>query len=155
MRHVVAWVVAWLSLFWLWLLLAGEWNRQEWVSAAAAAAVAATVGEYARAKADVRVRVPLPWVGKAATVPLMVLVDFGIVAWALLASAPRRRVVRGTFRTRSFPAGGDDPAGVGVRAWVMLAATYSPNAYVVDIDEAKDTVLIHDLVPFRRSEEPA
>jgi hypothetical protein len=37
----------------------------------------------------------------------------------------------------------------------VLLAGYSPNAYVVDIDPDEDVVLVHDLVPWRRSEEPA
>jgi hypothetical protein len=34
-------------------------------------------------------------------------------------------------------------------------AGFSPNAFVIEIDAERDTVLIHDLVPWRRSEEPA
>jgi hypothetical protein len=37
---------------------------------------------------------------------------------------------------------------------VALAASYSPNAYVVDVG-ADATVVVHDLVPNRRSESPA
>jgi hypothetical protein len=37
----------------------------------------------------------------------------------------------------------------------VLVAGYSPNAYVVDVDVDEGTVLLHDLVPWRRSEEPA
>lgn len=155
MRHLLPWLATWLALFWLWLLLAGEWNRQEWIAAASAAAVAATVGEIARTRAGVTARVPLRWVAKAWTVPAMVCVDFGIVVWALLASLVRREVVRGTFRAHEFPAGGDDPTSVGVRAWAGVTATYSPNAYVVDLDAERGLALVHDLVPYRESEKPA
>jgi hypothetical protein len=82
-------------------------------------------------------------------------VDFGILLWALVAGAVRREVVRGAFRSRDFRAGGDDPSAAAVRAWVSLTATFSPNAYVVDVDPEQDLVLLHDLVPFRKSEEPA
>jgi hypothetical protein len=34
-------------------------------------------------------------------------------------------------------------------------ATYSPNAYVVDYDLERGTVLLHDLVPNEQSEAPA
>jgi hypothetical protein len=37
----------------------------------------------------------------------------------------------------------------------MFAANFSPNAYVVDVDPHAHTVVLHDLVPYRRSEEPA
>jgi hypothetical protein len=36
----------------------------------------------------------------------------------------------------------------------MLVANFSPNAYVIDIDRQQNLVLLHDLVPFRKSEEP-
>ena len=87
--------------------------------------------------------------------PLIVVVDFGIVVWALVASLARREVVRGAFRAHDFPAGGDDPESAAVRAWVSVAATFSPNAYVVDLDPDHDLSLVHDLVPFRASEKPA
>jgi hypothetical protein len=85
----------------------------------------------------------------------MVLVDFAIVIGALFASLIRREIVRGRFVTRELDAPGDDPTSFGTRAWITLLACFSPNAYVVDVDADKGTVLLHDLVPFRKSEEPA
>jgi len=85
----------------------------------------------------------------------MVFVDFGIVVWALVASLLRRQVVRGAFRSHDFPAGSDDPGSAAVRAWAGLLATYSPNAYVVDLEPERGLSLVHDLVPYRASEKPA
>lgn len=155
MKHVAAWLGMWIALFWLWQLLAGEWNRIEWIAGASAATVAASVGELARTRAGVSLRIPLDWLPRAATAIPMILVDFGIVMWALGASLVRREVVRGAFRSHEFPAGGDDPTSVGVRTWANLTANYSPNAYVVEIEQERQLVLLHDLVPFRKSEEPA
>jgi hypothetical protein len=154
-RHLLPWLAFWLALFWLWMLLAGEWNRQEWIAAASAATVAATVAEIARTRAGVHLRVPLRWVAQAWSVPVMVVVDFGIVMWALAVSLLRREVVRGAFRAHEFPAGGTDPQSAAVRAWVGLVATYSPNAYVVDLEPECGVSLVHDLVPYRPSEKPA
>jgi multisubunit Na+/H+ antiporter MnhE subunit len=154
-KHVAPWLVSWLALFWLWMLLVGEWNHQEWIAAASAATVAATLGEIARSRAQVQARVPLRWIAKAASVPLMIVVDFGIVVWALVASAARREVVRGVFRSHEFPAGGADATSQGIRAWATVAATFSPNAYVVELEPERQLALVHDLVPYRRSEEPA
>lgn len=154
MRHVAVWIGWWLALFWLWLLLVGEWNRQEWVAAAAAATVAATVAEFARARTDFAAVLPWRALGDVPHVLLMVVVDFGIVVGALLASLARREVARGEFRSRrlSRPA---DAEGVGPRAWAALAASYSPNAYVLEIDPETRRVLLHDLVPHESSESPA
>ena len=155
MRHVVPWLATWLALFWLWMLLVGEWNRQEWIAAAGTASVAATIGEIARTRAGVHPRVPLRWIARSWTTPAMVVVDFGIVMWALLVSAVRREVVRGVFRSHDFPAGGADPESATVRAWVGVVATLSPNAYVVDLEPERGLALLHDLVPHRASEKPA
>ena len=149
MKHVLPWLAGWLALFWLWMLLAGDWSHTELVAAAAAATLAATIGEVARSRAAVRAGFPHAWIAKAWSVPAMVFVDFAILMWALVRSAFRREVVRGEFVRRPFRV--DD---AGVPAWVGLAATYSPNAYVVGFDTDRETALVHDLVRNRSSESP-
>jgi multisubunit Na+/H+ antiporter MnhE subunit len=156
LARLVAWTAWWLALFWLWLLLTGDWNRIEVIGAACGAALAATVAELVRAAARQPVKVPLERLRAAASVPPIVFADFGIVMWVLLRSIVQRRVVRGPFITRSFDAGPKTtPGGQAHRAWTVWLAGFSPNAYVIDIDAERNTVLIHDLVAWRRSEEPA
>lgn len=150
MKHVFAWLAAWLAAFWLWLLLAGDWNRIEIIAAACGATAAATLAEIARSRAGVAPRIPLRWFARAWSVPQQIVVDFGILTVALARSLVRRRVVRGRYRARPSPA----CEGVGVRAWAAWAAQFSPNAYVVEIDPERELVLVHDLVPNRPSEEP-
>lgn len=149
-RHATAWILWWGALFWLFLLLAGDWNRIELAGAACVATVGASVAETLRSVAGVRPRVPLRLLAAALTVPAIVVADFGIVMWALAASLARRRVVRGRFRARPV-----DPGDAVERAWTVLVSGYSPNAYVVDIDPERELVLVHDLIPWRKSEEPA
>lgn len=155
MKHIVPWLAWWLALFWFWLLLAGEWNRQEWVAAAIAATIAASLAELARVRTGFAARLPLRALADVPRVLGMVVVDFGIVVWALLASVGRRSIVRGRLVSRDLERGPDAAGGVGPRAWTALAASYSPNAYVIDIEREAQTVLLHDLVPNRRSESPA
>jgi multisubunit Na+/H+ antiporter MnhE subunit len=139
------WLLAWVALFWLWMLLVGEWNRDELVAAALAAAIAASVGVAACTAGGLRFRIPLAWVSRAALVPVRVVLDFGIVMWVLLRSLALRRRVHGRFRTRDFAAGGDDPTSFGIRAWVTLVTTLSPNTFMVDVDAERDTALLHEL----------
>lgn len=150
MRHVVAWLAWWIALFWLWFLLVGQWNREELVAAAIAAALAAIGAELARSRARFAAWPPRRlWSGVAPALG-MVVVDFGILAWALVASLYRRRVTRGELVEReSWVAGSAD-----ARAWAVLVAALSPNAYVVEVDPDTERVLLHDLVPHRRSEDP-
>jgi hypothetical protein len=153
-RHVVPWVAWWVALFWLWFLLVGEWNREEWVAAAVAATIAASLAELARTRTGFRIRVPLRGLADLPSALGMVFVDFGIVTWALLESAFRRRVVRGRLVARELESGAAAARGVGPRAWAVLLACYSPNAYVIDVDPEERTVLLHDLIPYRASERP-
>ncbi|HJQ51155.1 MAG TPA: hypothetical protein VJ838_11640 [Gaiellaceae bacterium] len=154
MKHVVAWAAWWLALFWLWFLLVGEWNRQELVAAAIAATIAATLAELARTRTGFHARVPLRGLTDLPPALGMVVVDFGIVSWALLASVARRRVVRGRLVSRPVEGGAVGVRGVGPRAWTVLVASYSPNAYPIDVDPETGTVLLHDLVPHGPSERP-
>jgi multisubunit Na+/H+ antiporter MnhE subunit len=154
-KHLVAWLAWWVALFWLWLLLAGEWNRQELVAAAVAAAIAATLAEVARTRTGLHPRLPAQALVDVPQVLGMVVVDFAIVVWALLVSVGRRRVVRGRIVSRELDRGAQAAGGAGPRAWTALAASYSPNAYVLDIEPESRTVLVHDLVPNRSSESPA
>jgi hypothetical protein len=155
-RRLAAWLLWWIALWWLWMLLAGDWNRTEWVGGACAATIGATVAELCRGLAGVQLRVALERLRASATVLPVVFADFGIVMYALLRSLAARRVVRGRFVVRDFDAGAKTTAaGAARRAWTVLLAGYSPNAYVVDVDPEADEVLLHDLVPWRRSEEPA
>jgi multisubunit Na+/H+ antiporter MnhE subunit len=148
-KHALPWLAWWLLLFWLWLLLAGDWNLTEIVAAAGAAAAAATIGEIARSRARVAGSFSPQWLTMLAAVPVMIVVDFGIVAWALVRSALRREIVRGEFVRRPFHR--DDP---GLRAWVGYVAAFTPNAYAVGFDAQRETALVHDLVRNRRSERP-
>lgn len=145
MRHVFAWVLWWVALFLLWLLLVGKWNREQVVAAAIAAALAGAAGEFARSRTAFSAPLPLRVLADLPSALGMVVVDFGILAWALVASVARRRIVRGTVVARELPR---------ERAWTMLLATFSPNAFVVDQDADERSVLLHDLVPYRKSERP-
>lgn len=153
-RYVVAWVLWWIALFWLWFLLVGEWNGQELAAAAIAATVSSSLAEYARVRTGFHARVPLRGLADLPQAVGMVVVDFGIITWALLTSVSRKRVVRGRLVSRKVEGGPVSVRGVGPRAWAALLAAYSPNAYPIDVDPKTDIVLLHDLVPHRPSERP-
>lgn len=154
MKHVLPWLAWWVALFWLWLLLVGQWNREQVVAAAIAATIAASVAEFARTRTGFSAPLPLRLLAEVPQALGMVVVDFGILVWALLGSVGRRRLVRGELVSRKRPRGSWVTQGPGPRAWTMLVASFSPNAYVIDVDPEGQRVLLHDLVPYRKSEEP-
>jgi hypothetical protein len=132
-KRGVGFLAMWVALWWLWMLLVGEWNRDELVAATATATIAATIGTLTCSRAGLEIRVPS--LDGAWKIPYAVMADFAILMWQL----PRRK--RGVFRER--------PAA---DAWTAFLANLSPNAYVVDMDDER--VVVHDLVPRRASEEP-
>jgi hypothetical protein len=154
-RHLKGFALWWVGLFWLWMLLAGEWNRIEWIAGACAATAGALLAELERSLMGLRFRIPLRTVASAWSVPLTIVVDFLLVLGLLFRSLVRREIVRGRFVAREFDPVGPDPRSFGIRAFRTLAANYSPNAYVVEVDAEQGLVLFHDLVVWRRSEEPA
>jgi hypothetical protein len=138
------------------MLMVGSWDWIDGVAGAAAAVVAATVAEVARRAARVHPRAPWERMRTIPAIPLVILADFGLLTYALCVSLVRRRAVRGRYLARDFAAGPTStPRGAGHRAWTVLLGGYSPNAYVVDIDPDANLVLVHDLVPWRQSEQPA
>lgn len=81
------------------------------------------------------------------------VVDFGVICAVLVRSmAAGRRDRVGRF-VRTDVGGAEAEAGP-VAAWLTVVATYSPNAYVVDVDRVSGRALLHDLRPLRASEEP-
>jgi len=154
-KHVLPWLAWWVALFWLWLLLVGQWNREQVVAAAIAATIAASVAELARTRTGLSAPLPLRLLADVPPALGMVVVDFGILSWALLSGVVRRRIVRGELVSRERPPGSWVTQGAGPRAWTVLVASFSPNAYVVDVDPEGRRVLLHDLVRYRKSEEPA
>ena len=150
-----AWLAWWLGCLGLWAVLVGSWDGIDAVAGAVAAAVAGTVAESARTTARVRPRGPGAAIRCIPGILPAILADFGLLARALAVSLLHREPVRGRYVVRDFARGPHaPPAAAAQRAWTVLLAGYSPNAYVVDIDPDANTVLVHDLVPRRRSEEP-
>jgi len=153
-RRVVTYACWWVALFWLWFAYQGEWDRYEWVAAACGATAAAAFAALVARTGLLQFRLPAKALREGLSVPLQILVDCGILALAL-ARRVVRRPVGGEFVDRPFPSRGTGPIAAGDRAARATLGTYSPNAYVVDLDPHSHRALLHDLVPNRDSERPA
>jgi multisubunit Na+/H+ antiporter MnhE subunit len=147
MRTVVWLILVWVGLAALWLLYQGEWNAIQLYAAASAATLSLVVAFVVRRGALPSVRIERRWLVRAARVPWNVVKEFVLVTGTLL------RRGHGEFRRVPFPAGGARPAERGRRAFVAIATGYSPNSYVVDVDEERGEVLVHVLHPVPPGEE--
>jgi hypothetical protein len=144
MRTLARWVPAWVALAALWLLYQGEWNAITIYAAVSAGALSLVVAFLlVRQRALPSARLEWRWFARAGRVPWKVIREFGLIA-LFLVRRPRRG---GEFRTVPFPTGGPRPAERGRRAWVALATGYSPNSYVINVDEERGEVLVHVLSP--------
>jgi hypothetical protein len=141
-RRLGGFGLRWAALFWLFLLYQGDMSGVDAAAAVIAATLAAGVAEAARAVAPSRARLEPSWAARALKVPWQIVVEFGIVAAALVRS-PRGG---GVFRTLRYPVAGATPEARARRALVAIAAAYSPNSYPVDVGD-DGVVLVHDLVP--------
>jgi hypothetical protein len=142
-KHAAAFLLLFVSLWWLWQLLVGEWGRYEWIAAVGAAVVASVIAELAVSRTRGRAPLPFAVLSGAPSALGMVFVDFAIVMSALV----RRR--KGVVRRTKFP----HPDTEAFRAWAAIAGDWSPNAYVIDI--ADGTSVTHHLVPNEPSQRPA
>ena len=149
MRKLGLWMFGWVALAALWLLYQGEWNAIQIYAATAAAGLSLLVAFVLRRHVLPSVRVERRWLVRAVHIPWQVVREFGIVTLFLL----RRRPREGEFRRLPFPAGGARPADRGRRAFIALATGYSPNSYVLDVDEDQGEVVVHVLERVPRGQE--
>jgi hypothetical protein len=142
-KHVAAFLLWFVVLWWLWQLLTGEWSHYEWIAGAAAGVAAAALGELSVSRTAGRAPFPLGILTGAPSAFGMVFVDFATVLGALA----RRQ--EGVFRETRFPHPDDEPH----RTWAAIVGDWSPNAYIVDIEGGR--TLSHHLVRRDASQRPA
>lgn len=147
MQAVVRWTLGWVALWALWLLIQGEWNAIQIYAAASAATLSLVVALVVSRFALPAARVERRWLVRAVRIPWLVVKEFWMITRVLLERG------EGEFRRLDFPAGGARPAERGRRAFIAMATGYSPNSYVLDVDEERGEVLVHVLSPVPRGEE--
>src|SRR4051812_48761492 len=102
-----------------------------------------------RAQRIVAFRPRVRWLLAAPLVLMRAVADTSALAAALWRRLVLRRDVRGGFRTVRFRHGGTGGEATARRVVTKLLASFSPNTYVLDVDEDHDVVLVHQLAPRR------
>jgi len=137
-------VAAWAALFGLWLLLVDTFDPPELL----AGAVAALIGTAAGAIAchTLGVRIELRELVRLGPLPLVAVRDTLYVTAALVEHLMGRRR-SGAFRQlplRDLPSA--PAAAAGSRVVQVLATSFAPSAYVVDVDTEAGILTVHVLV---------
>jgi len=145
MRRVGAWLAWWVALAAFWLLLVDTVKPSELALGALAAAAGATAAALVEREHLVAFSPDPRWLFSLWR-PLIGLVrDTGTLAVVLWRALARRRRIRGSVRTVTFRAGGDDPRATARRVLAKTAGSLAPNTYVVGIDRDQDLMLVHQL----------
>lgn len=142
-KHAAPFLLFFLTLWWLWQLLTGEWSRYEWVAGGAAAVIAAVLAELAVARTEGRAPLPTSVLKAVPSALGMVVIDFVIVMGALMRRRP------GVVKKTPFPF----PDTESFRTWAAIVADWSPNVYVIDLKDGTTTT--HHLIEHEPSQRPA
>jgi multisubunit Na+/H+ antiporter MnhE subunit len=150
--RVVLWFCWWGVFFVAYMLLVGVLVAAELILGAAAAALATSVAELVRVQDARQFRPRLRWLLRAHRLPPAILADCGVLARALWRHVVKKEEVRGAFRAFRYPVAGGGGRAAGRRALLNAAISITPNTYVVGIDEDKEIILVHQLVPCEPSQ---
>ena len=131
----------------LWVAVDDNIGLAELGGGAAAAALAATLTEVALNQAGTRITVRLRWLAAAWRLPRQVLGDTVLVFRALARQLVRGEPPDSGFRELPVRAGGQSSADVTRRVLLVGASSLAPNTVVFGIDEDRDVMVVHQLVP--------
>jgi hypothetical protein len=149
----LTWLTWWCALYGLWFLFSGQGGGPVAAAGAAAAAVGVVAARLESVRGLAAGRPNVRWAASLPGAARQTVVDFGIVTAVLARSITHgRRGPVGRFVRRGITPGRS--AAAPALSWLALTASYSPNAYVIDIDPGRGQVVVHDLRPSRASEEP-
>ena len=131
----------------LWVAVDDSIGLAELGAGAAVAALAALLTEVALHQAGVHLRLRLRWLAGAYRLPGQVLGDTVLVFRALARQLARGEDPPSGFRELPVRYGDDSDAGVTRRVLLVGASSLAPNTFVLGLDEDRDIMVVHQLVP--------
>ena len=141
-RGTLAWVAVAVVLYAVWLLLVDTREEPQLLLGVGVAALGATGSELVRRQRDAGFGFRLGWLRRFWQPLANVPADLVRLA-ALALRGPRP----GRLRALPFEPAGDDPADLGRVALAEFAGSFSPNTYVIGVDEERRVLLAHQLIP--------
>jgi multisubunit Na+/H+ antiporter MnhE subunit len=147
MRRVYTWLAWWVLLLGLWVAVDDSIGLAELGAGAAVAALGALLTGAALDQAGTRIHLRIRWLTGLVRLPGQVLGDTVLVFRVL-----GRRLVHGEqppsgFRELPVRYGDDSDAGVTRRVLLIGASSLAPNTFGLGLDEDRDIMVVHQLVP--------
>jgi multisubunit Na+/H+ antiporter MnhE subunit len=146
-RRAGSWLAWWVLLMGLWVAVDDSIGLAELGAGAAVAALAALLTEAALHQAGARVAVRLRWLAAAYRLPGQVLGDTVLVFRVLWRRLAHGEQPPSGFRELPVRYGDESDAGVTRRVLLVGASSLAPNTFVLGLDEDRDVMVVHQLVP--------
>jgi hypothetical protein len=146
-KRFLFWLTEWGVLFVLWFIYTGRPGWSEVTAGAGAAILGATGAEAVRGLNFARF---YPYSGLLLRVwraPAFLLRDCWLLLEALVLESVLGRRNEGGMKSAGFNAGGQDTRSATRRALAITFVSLTPNSIVIHIDERKNKILYHQLVP--------
>ena len=137
----------WVLMAAVWLLLVDNPALPELVAGAVAAAVAATGSELVRAQRIARVRPRVRWLRFAWRPFVRLPLDVLLVMREVARQAAQRKPRRGELRAVRFEHRSGGAQENARRALAEALGSVAPNTIVIGVDEERELLLAHQLVP--------
>jgi hypothetical protein len=144
--RAIGWLAWFAVLNVLWLVLISAWVLEEEILGLFAAAVGATAAEAVREQGLSGFRTRVRWLKGARVLPWRAVRESGLVLRALLWHLTGRSAVRGRFRVVPVVLPDDPREQAAKRALMTAGESFSPNSFVVTIDNRRGVMLTHELV---------
>jgi multisubunit Na+/H+ antiporter MnhE subunit len=141
-----AWLAWWVLLMSFWVILDDSIATDELLAGAGAAALAAFLAELATYQAAARVRIRARWLARVIELPGQLAGDSVIVFAALWRRLAHGQEPPSGFRVLPVSYGDDTAEGRTRRALLVGGESVAPNTFVLGIDKATNTMVIHQLV---------
>jgi hypothetical protein len=139
----ITWFVGWFGTLWLlWEVLSGTVQSLEMYAGLAAAGVGALLAEILRMRGLFPFEVDPKTLAKAWRAPALIVLDVGVVTWALLRAVVTRRRIAGEWVEVPYPLR-EGPRGRWQRLFGVALANGYANSVVTDYRDGR--ALMHAL----------
>ena len=146
-RNLIFVWLAWFAVLnVLWLVLISAWVIEEELLGLVGSAVGASAAAAIHAQGIVGLKLRPRWLLGVLKLPGPTITESAFVLGALARKLTGRGKVRGAFRTVPVELPSDPGESATRRAMLIAGESFSPNGYVLGIDEERGLMLVHDLV---------
>ena len=140
------WLAWWLLLMTFWIILDDSVAADELMAGAAVAALGALLAELCGHQAATQLRLRIGWLRPALRLPASLVRDTWIVFAALGRLLLSGEQPRSGFREVPVRYGSQTLEAKTRRALLVGGTSFAPNAFVVDLDEQREVMIVHELV---------